>query len=131
MKDINRYFKVKFGFNMSDQVSIGEEELEKAVYAQIMGLPIQLGNSYINGRNIISISPHWHKHTGWYDWYEPSSGDDFLQIKRDCPDYTGVIEYYKNRVNLLMQSGRTKEIGKNIDLPELDSGIKKLDDKKD
>jgi hypothetical protein len=120
MKDNNRYFKVKFGYSVSDQVSIGEKELEKAVYAQITGTPIQLGTSYVNGRNIISISPHYHKHTGWYDYYEPTTGEDFEQIKRDCPDYTGIVEHSKERVDFLIKNRRVNEIGKGVSIPELD-----------
>lgn len=114
------FFRVKYGFNASDQVSIPEQELEKALYAQIKGIPVQLGNAFINGRNIISITPHWHKHTGWYDWYEPQNGEDWVQIKRDCPNYDGVIEKCKQKINFLLQTGQEKLIGKNAEIKELD-----------
>jgi hypothetical protein len=114
------YFKVKYGYSTSDQVSITTEDLEKAIYAQIKGVPIQLGTAYINGRNIISITPHYHKHTGWYDYYEPQSGEDWEQIKRDCPDYTGIVEHYKERVSYLLQNGKENLIGKNTEIPGLE-----------
>ena|SRR3990167_7633314 len=114
-----RYFRVKYGYNVSDQVSIPESELEKAIYAQIKGVPINLGNSYINGRNIIAISPHWHKHTGWHDWYEPKDGEDWKQIKRDCPDYDGVIETSKERVRYLMENNKENLIGKGVEIKQL------------
>ena len=117
---MKRYFKVKYGYAVSDQVSIPEEEIEKALYAQIKGVPVQFGGAYINGRNIISITPHWHKHTGWYDFYEPTTGEDWKQIERDCPSYEGVVEYYKNRVSFLLQSGKQDQIGKNIPIPEIE-----------
>lgn len=110
---MKKYFKVKYGYNASDSVSIEAKDLEKAIYAQIKGVPIQLGNSYINGRNIISITPHWHKHTGWHDWYEPKDGTDWEQIKRDCPDYENDIENCKIKVQQLIQSGKIELIGKN------------------
>jgi len=116
-----RFFKVKYGFNASDQVSIEESELEKALYAQIKGVPIQLGQAYINGRNIISVTPHWHKHTGWYDYYEPNGGEDWNQIKRDCPSYEGVIESYKTKIQYLLQSGKENLVGKNTHIPELET----------
>lgn len=117
MKDY--YFRVKYGYSVSDQVSIGINELEKAIYAQIKGQPIQLGTKYINGRNIIAIEPHYHRHTGWYDYYEPEGGDDWEQIKRDCPNYEGIIGHYKERVAYLINKGRENLIGKNADIPEL------------
>jgi hypothetical protein len=113
------YFKIKYGYSTSDQVSIKLDELEKAIYAQIKGVPVQFGNAYINGKNIISITPHYHKHTGWHDYYEPNNGEDWEQIKRDCPSYDGVIEHYKNRVALLMKNGQESLIGKNIEMPDL------------
>ena len=127
MNKQQRFFRVKYGFQASDQVSINESELDKAILAQLKGIPVQLGLSYINGRNIISISPHWHKHTGWFDWYEPKNGDDWQQIKRDCPDYTGIIEAHKNIVFNLIQKGQEMMI-ENNEIPKeiIESEIEKV-----
>ena len=116
-----RYFKVKYGFSASDTASIEEKDVEKAIYAQVEGIPVQLGNSFINGKNIISITPNYHKHTGWYEWYEPKDGNDWAQIERDCPNYNGVVEYYKDRVQLLMRTNRKNLIGQNIEIKELEA----------
>lgn len=123
---MKKYFKVKYGFGTLDKVSVDEKELEKAIYAQITGTPIQLGNSFINGRNIISITPDYHRYTGWYESYEPQSGEDWIQIKRDCPDFEGSIEHYKKRVSFLIQINKVKEIGQNILIPEIDEVYKGL-----
>jgi hypothetical protein len=121
MNKDKRFFKVKYGFGALDYVSIEEGgELEKAIYAQITGNPTQIGSAYINGRNIISISPHYHKHTGWNEFYEPNDGDDWVQIKIDCPNYDGVIEKYKTRVAYLMQNNQVNQIGKGLIITELD-----------
>lgn len=125
MNDTKRYFKVKYGFTIADQVSIGEDELEKAIYAQVVKQPVQLATKYINGSNIIVIEPHYHKHTGWYDWYEPKDADDWKQIERDCPPYEGIVSYYKDRVNFLLQNGKKELIGKNVDIPEISLPKKK------
>lgn len=116
---MKKYFKVKYGYGVSDQVSIEEDELEKAIYAQLMKKPVQLGSAFISGSNIIAITPHYHKHTGWYDWYEPKTGEDWEQIERDCPDYKGVIEHYKQRVQYLLSNNKEKFIGKNIEIEGL------------
>lgn len=113
-------FKVKYGYSVADQVSIGVDELEKALYAQKFGEVVQLGSKQVNGRNIIVIEPHWHFYTGWYDYYEPQNGDDFAQIERDCPPgLEDTIREYRERVDYLITTGRKNMIGKNIDLPEL------------
>jgi hypothetical protein len=116
-----RYYQIKYGFSKSDTETIEEKDLEKAIYAQIKKLPIQLNESYINGSNIIAIRPAYYKHTGWYDWYEPTGGEDWLQIKRDCPSYECLIERSKERVSFLMRNGQENQIGKNIPIPELEA----------
>lgn len=106
-----KYFKVRFGFGVNDFVSVKDEEVEKAIYAQVKGTPTRLGNSFVNGRNIVSITPHYHKYTGWFDSYEPQDGEDWKQIERDCPKFDGVLESYTNRVRELMSKGEDRKIG--------------------
>lgn len=118
-----RFFRVKYGFNKADQVCIPESEVERAIYAQIKGTPMQLGNAFVKGSNIISITPNYHKHTGWNEWYEPVSGDDWMQIKRDCPNYDGILEHYKDRIQYLMSNNQEKLIGKGVDIPSLMSPV--------
>lgn len=109
---MKKYFKVKFGFQKSDYVSVDELGLQKAVYSMYSKKPVQIGDTFIQGDKIISITPHYHKYTGWNEFYEPKEADDFLQIKRDCPEFEGYVEATKNHVAMLMQSGRINEIGK-------------------
>jgi hypothetical protein len=118
-----RYFKIKYGYSMEDQVSIPEKEVQKAIYAQITGKPVQLGSSFIKGSNIISISPHYHKHTGWHDWYEPKGGDDWKQIERDCPNYDGVLEWHKNKVSGYITSGELKKISEGETMKQIEAHI--------
>ena len=134
MKNQKLFFRVKYGYNTQDKVSIPLDELEKAIYAQVKGTPTKLGNAFVNGKHIISITPDYHKYTGWYESYEPREGDDWKQIKRDCPDFEGVIDQYTNRVKYLIENNQVKLIGQNVDIPQLDTleapesivGVKKL-----
>lgn len=80
------YYKIKFGFKNIDSVVIDtKDDLEKAVYAMFTKQPVQIKGAYINGSNIVSIQPHWNSYTGWYDSYDPQTGEDFRQIERDAP----------------------------------------------
>ena len=118
MKDL--YFKVKYGFNSSEQISIKEDELEKALYAQKFGVVAQLSNKQINGKYIISIEPDINKYTGWYDSYSPSSAEEFAQIRRDCPpEINDVIRAKREKVDYLISKGQQNLIGKNIPISEL------------
>lgn len=112
------YYRVKYGFKPNDFASIeAGSDLEKAIYAWQTGNVVSIGNRMINGNNIISIEPHYHKYTGWFDHYEPKEGDDWKQIERDCPDFSGVLPYYQERVKYLVSHNRLNEIGTNIELP--------------
>ncbi|MFA5050990.1 MAG: hypothetical protein WC499_02645 [Patescibacteria group bacterium] len=123
----NYHFKVKYGFGSLDIVKITDEELEKALYAQKYAVVVQLGNKQINGKYIISIEPDYQKYTGWYDSYEPKTGEDFAQIKRDCPpEIDEVIRDKREKVDFLVAHKRLDLIGKNISVPELENGTKKL-----
>ena len=46
---MTKYFRVKYGYAVADQVSIEEEDLQRAIMARIKKLPVQLGHSYISG----------------------------------------------------------------------------------
>lgn len=117
---MKKYFKVKFGFHQSDYVSVDELGLQKSIFAMYSKKPIQIGDIFIQGDKIISITPHYHKYTGWNEFYEPKEAEDFLQIKRDCPDFEGYVESTKNYVAGLMQSGKVQEIGKQ-EIPQIEN----------
>jgi hypothetical protein len=116
-------FKVKFGFSPLDRVSIGLDELEKALYAQKYGVVVQLGNKQISGKYIISIEPDYHYYTGWYETYTPSNAEDMAQITRDCPkELDGLIKETRVKVDYLVATKQLNLIGKNIDIEKLRSG---------
>lgn len=116
-----RYFKVKYGFNNSESVSVPEgSELEKVVYSWKEGLPVAINNKMIQGKHIIAIEPDYHRYTGWNPTYEPSGSEDFAQIQRDCPDFTGVLEDCKNKVAFLESRNQTELIGQNVDIKLLE-----------
>lgn len=107
-----RYFKVSYGYKALDYVSVPEgAELEKAIYAMISRHTVSLGDTLIQGRNILHITPHYHRYTGWWESYQPKSGDDWRQIERDCPSFNGVFEDHVTKVKRLVQKNQTEMIG--------------------
>ena len=86
-----RWFRVKFGYGKMDFISIPEEKLAKCVYAWQTG-GIFSDGAMLSGKEIKTITPDYHKHTGWNDWYEPKDAEDWLQIERDCPSYEGYVD---------------------------------------
>lgn len=107
-----RVFKVKYGFDKTQFVQVKEgADLERVIYAWTEQIPITLGDRMIHGKHIINIEPHYHHYTGWNEWYQPKEAEDWLQIKRDCPDFTGAIEGAKSFVQKCLQDKRQDLIG--------------------
>lgn len=134
---MKKYFKVKYGFGSMDSVSIEEGDLKKVMYAQLKGTPVQVNDVVINGKNIIAITPDYHRYTGWYQNYEPKDAEDWSQIERDCPNFDNVLEYHKNKLMELLKTGQTNLIAqkeeyvaieqpKQTATPYLVEGINKL-----
>lgn len=116
---MSKYFKVRYGYAPLDFVSIQDDELEKAIYAQKFGEVVQIGGKQINGKHIIVIEPDYHKYAGWYPTYQPNTGADFEQIERDCPK--GIENYIKavrEKIDFLVTTGRKHLIGKNAVIPD-------------
>ena len=107
-----RKYKVKYGYNSGEYAVVDEgRELEKVVYAWQEGIPVSAGGKMFSGKQIISIEGHYHSYTGWNEFYQPKSGEDWAQIQRDCPDFLGGVENAKEFVNRCLQSKETHKIG--------------------
>lgn len=106
-------FKVRYGFDKLATLSIDAgPDLERAIYAWVEQIPVTIGDKMIQGKHIISIEPDYHYYTGWYESYQPSTGDDFAQIERDCPNFEGYVDAYRQRVMNLIGTRQTQMIGK-------------------
>jgi hypothetical protein len=108
------YFKVYIDFTR--YIPIDQTELEKALYAFQTGKPVMFEMGAAT--RIESIIPDFNKSAGWSSDYKPTA-DDFADIDRVKPRYTGYIGKIKEKINILIQSGKTNLIGKNIPMEEL------------
>lgn len=104
MNKNDRWFRVKYGYSTGEFISIPETYLAKAIYSKQKQSLFSYSDRIIDGKEIKTITPDYHKHTGWHAWYEPKEGEDFIQIKRDCPEYDGYID---KATNLAIESIRT------------------------
>lgn len=110
---VTHRYKVKYGFDNLSQVSVvAGPELEKVIYAWLKQTPVAVAGRMLNGKHIIDIKPDYHYYTGWYDHYEPTDGDDWKQIQRDCPaTLDTMFDRYVDRVRGLIGSKQTELIG--------------------
>lgn len=99
-----KWFRVKYGYSTGEHISVPESYLAKAIYAKHKQGLFSFNDRIIDGKEIKTITPDYHKHTGWNEWYEPKDAEDFKQIERDCPDYKGCID---NATNLALDTIRT------------------------
>lgn len=102
-----RWFRVKYGYKVGEYVSIPESYLAKAIYSKQRQTLFSFNDRIIDGKEIKTIVPDYHKHTGWHEWYEPTDAEDFKQIGRDCPSYEGYIEQATNYAIEAQKTGNT------------------------
>lgn len=106
-----RYFNLKTGFDLEDNIPIDETELEKAIYCQMSGKVGVFNGGTIRGSNIISIKEDWHRAMGWNKGHVLEL-EDFQDIDRYCSNYKGVIGLAKQNVQHMIEDGTPELIGK-------------------
>lgn len=111
---VKHVYRVRYGFDSNAKVRVeAGPELERVIYAWLQQAPVAAGGKMIHGKHIISIEPDHHYYTGWYDTYEPKSGEDLRQIQRDCPPtLETVFDLYVERVRTLVREDKTELIGR-------------------
>lgn len=79
-----KYYKVCLGY--SEFISIDENELEKSIKAQTLGIIVILKGGTANGRSITHIIPDHHRMLGYNYGYKLES-EDFKKIKGKESEY--------------------------------------------
>lgn len=77
------YYKVKYGFKDDECISIQENDLKKALYAQINGGIVIFDGGSVSGNNIISITPDLHRALGFNPEYK-LTGEDYRELGNEC-----------------------------------------------
>lgn len=94
MNEKKRYFRVQYGHGKGDFLSITEDELPRAIYAKLNSTMFKYANGtgMKDGKTFLSFDPDYHRHTGWALDHKATTREDFKEIERYCPDYTGVFD---------------------------------------
>ncbi len=123
-----RYFKVMRGFGENDFIPIEESELEKAVYAQIVGnIVATFANGSIMGNHISAVLPDFHRAMGW-NYGHKIGVDDHSELNRSgvANRYAGVVGIAKERVNYFMTTNQRHLIGTGA--PASAASVRNLDE---
>ena len=140
---LKKYYKLVFGFNEEDYLSITSDELHKAQVIAIEGGKAIFEEGFFNnrGNDVMRIVPDWHRVRGWNKGYKMSELDH-EDVKELIEPYRKTLANSKllaefiireNRRDLLSQpaSEAFKEI-KQLQSPvhkELSDWSNKLSDK--
>lgn len=115
-------YKVIYGFDKEQEISIGADELEKA-YALFLagGRAIFKSGDAVDSKHIQAIRPDYHGTMGWTIGHRLGP-DDYNELSD-----TGVEQKLKitqakakERVDYLIAHGQHDLIGKNVKIPELE-----------
>jgi hypothetical protein len=120
-------FKIEYGFEAENYLSIDADELEKAIYAHMTGARASFREGSIDfSRKGIVIKPDYHVAMGWTQGYKLGV-DDYAELSDRGVDREHKIfqAKTKERVEYLVSNGKQELIGKNIEIPELESPVKK------
>lgn len=102
-------YRIIYGYNPKDYISIGEQQLEKALYAMISGGIYTDGIKTIKGGEIKNIIPDFRYYTKWYDTYTPTDSDDDEQMRRLMPpdsEFSERMNLANDRVAIVMRQGK-------------------------
>lgn len=101
-----KYFKVWTGYDKF--VSIEEDDLPRALAAQITGKVVTLKEGQIRGSSITVIEPDYHRAMGWNREYKLGP-EDHAEISRTVgKQYIGYIPLVKENVIKALDQGDAK-----------------------
>ncbi len=111
-KHIGKFYKVVFGFNEADYISIKGEELPKAIalFMEKTGRA-NFENGAIRGQDIMRIVPDWHKAKGWNQGWKMTA-DDFEDIKPLEESYRIAYERAKEIAEFAIKENRPDLLSK-------------------
>lgn len=113
-----KYYRVKYGYGGNDFYSVNEEEVKKAIRAQINGTVAIFEEGTVAGNHIISISPDYNRLLGYNSDYV-LTGEDMREISTQ----------QRQDHEFLLKETRAEITGQKLPVKEISSGVKQLAEK--
>ena len=115
-------FKVYIDF--ANYIPITGDELEKALYAFQTGQPVMFEMGAAN--KVMNVVPDYNKRAGYFSDAKLSA-DDIADTEKYKHHFTGIIGKVKEKIQYLLATNQKELIGKNVGIPELDSGVERIE----
>ena len=122
MENMVMKFKIIYGFGKEKEITIDENELEKAYGIFLLGGRAVFGSDgAVDGKYIMAIRPDYRATMGWNMGYE-LNGEDMMIISQKKIDRKLQIAQAraKERVDYLIANKQERMIGKNAPIPQLE-----------
>lgn len=103
-----KYFRIKYGYDKDEFISIDETELGMAVRAHISGKKGLFKEGSVSGDKIVAIVPDFQRAMGWKRDYQ-LTGEDYDEIgSKTQREYQNLLEETKYQVNQQLGAGPLK-----------------------
>lgn len=105
-----KYFKVKYGFEHDEFISVSEKELPMAIRAHVTGKKGLFEEGAVSGDKIIAIVPDYNRLMGWKRSYQ-LTGEDYDEIgPKTQREYTNLLQETSHQANLQLSGNTPKRL---------------------
>ena len=110
------YYRIKTGYGKNEFISIGEDELESAIYSFMSDTKGVFSAGVVRGKDIISITPDYHKALGLVNTEWELDQDDWAEVAKlgIKVSLTKTYEQATSRVKYFIKTKQENLIGTNV-----------------
>lgn len=126
-------YKIVYGFNNEQEITIDADELEKAYGCFLLGgRAVFRSGGAVDSKYIQAIKPDYHATMGWSRGHKLEA-DDYNELSDKGIDRRLILTQSKakERVDYLIANGQERLIGQNVKIPELESHVEVRGEGKD
>lgn len=131
MANMGMKFKIIYGFDSEQEISIDPDELEKAYGLFLLGgRAVFKSGDAVDARFIQAIREDYHATMGWAKTHTLETEDyNELHDRGVTGKMKMLMASVKERVDYLIANGQQAQIGKNIEIPELARPVERREGK--
>ena len=122
---MNKFYKIKLGYENDNYLSINENELPKAIILFLEGNGRGLfEEGTVRGRDIMQIKNDWHKLRGWNKSWKMTDGD-YADVQHLEKSYRETYQLAECVAKEIIKQNRRELLSENKSLKELEEIVLK------